>query len=163
MTEEARNIYNTRLRQSFFWLLVFFWTVMIFIFSAQTAPESNAQSGQIIRTAAELTMPEFKELPPPEQEDFISKWQHTVRKSAHGIAYFGLGILCALAVRQHSWSLKKQAVVALAIPFVYAVTDEIHQLFVSGRAFMFSDIGIDTAAAAVGVLLVSLAVKAKQQ
>lgn len=164
MTEEVRNIYNTRLRQSFLWLLVFLWMALIFTFSARTAPESNAQSGRVIRVAAELTMPGFKQLPPPEQEEFISKWQHTVRKTAHVLAYLGLAILCSLAALQLVWPARIQFLLSLIIPYSYAVLDEIHQLFVAGRAFMYSDIGLDMAAASVGVLLVfGIAQAGKQQ
>ncbi len=161
MTEEVRNTYDNRLRQSFLWLLVFLWMALIFTFSARTAPESNAQSGRVIRTGAELVVPEFKELPPPEQEDFIDRWQHTVRKSAHGLAFFVLGILSALAVSRYAWPFPKRTLVSLLIPFAYAATDEIHQLYVSGRAFMFSDIGIDAVAASVGVLLVAFIIRGR--
>ncbi|MEQ8201171.1 MAG: VanZ family protein [Syntrophomonadaceae bacterium] len=163
MTEDVRNSSEAKLRQGFCWLLVILWMACIFSFSAKTALESNAQSGQVIRTGAELMVPDFKELPPPEQNDFISQWQHTVRKSAHGIAFFVLGILCWLAAAQHSWGRKKQTAAALTIPAAYAVFDEIHQLFVSGRAFMVADIGIDTLAAAVGVLLITLLVQARKR
>jgi len=142
-----------RISQGILWLLVLIWLAVIFSFSASTAPESNAQSGKIIRIGAELMVPEFKELSLPEQEAFIAQWQHIVRKSAHGLAYCVLGLLSSLAVLQQSWPRKKHIGIALAVPYVYAVLDEIHQLFVSGRAFMFTDIGIDIAAASIGVMM----------
>jgi len=145
-----------KLGKGILWLLVILWMGLIFSFSARTAPESNAQSGRIIRIGAELAVPEFREMSPPEQESFIEEWQHVVRKSAHGLAYFGLGIFSSLALSRHGWSRRKQIWTALAIPYVYSVLDEIHQIFVSGRAFMFTDIGIDMAAASLGVLITFL-------
>ncbi len=145
-----------KLGKGILWLLVIVWMALIFGFSARTAPESSAQSGRVIRVAAELAVPEFKAMSPPEQEGLIEEWQHVVRKSAHGLAYFGLGILSSLALSGYGWSRRKQIWTALAIPYVYSVLDEIHQIFVSGRAFMFTDIGIDMAAASAGVLITFL-------
>jgi VanZ family protein len=145
-----------RITQSILWILVISWMAAIFMFSSQPAPTSNAQSGRIIRIGAELMVPGFRERPHADQEVFIERWQHVVRKSAHGVAFFSLGILCSLAALRHNWSRPNQIRTALAIPYGYAVFDEIHQLFVSGRAFMFTDIGIDMAAATVGVLMIFL-------
>ena len=42
---------------------------------------------------------------------------------------------------------------------VYAATDEIHQLFVAGRAGRFSDVVIDSAGALLGVLVFAFLVR----
>ena len=42
---------------------------------------------------------------------------------------------------------------AVAVAVLYAATDEIHQLFVPGRAGRFSDVCIDTLGAVIWLLL----------
>ena len=84
-----------------------------------------------------------------------------VRKCAHAFEYFVLGILLLNAIRQ-IWSAKRKKswvrywYLAVVGASVYAVTDEAHQAFVSGRSCELRDIVIDALAAGVGVGVVML-------
>ena len=49
--------------------------------------------------------------------------------------------------------------VAIGICFLYACTDEYHQLFIEGRAGQFTDVLIDTAGASLGCAIVVLIYK----
>jgi VanZ family protein len=60
------------------------------------------------------------------------------------------------ALLQHSLDMKRRFVLALGISIIYAITDEVHQLFVHGRGGQFSDVCIDAGGALIGVLLVLL-------
>ena len=76
-----------------------------------------------------------------------------VRKLAHMTEY---GILCLLAcafVHGYSGNWKVCGISAVAVAALYAATDEIHQLFVPGRAGRFSDVCIDTLGAVIWLLL----------
>jgi VanZ family protein len=75
------------------------------------------------------------------------------RKIAHFCEY---ALLCFLWWRPLTTRAgpKKAAVLALAICFVYAISDEYHQSFVPGRSPEASDVGIDTAGAALATLLI---------
>jgi VanZ family protein len=137
-----------------FWLVALLVAAVIFLLSAQQASESKALSGQTIRIVASVLVPDFNELPAAQQAKIVAAWQGIARKTAHAFAYFILGSVCLLALLQHPLPMKKRLALALGISVVYAITDEVHQLFVDGRAFQFSDIGIDAAGASVGILLV---------
>ncbi len=50
-------------------------------------------------------------------------------------------------------TLRKAALVAWGCAALYAATDEVHQLFVPGRAGLFTDVLIDATGAAIGLLL----------
>lgn len=50
-------------------------------------------------------------------------------------------------------TLRKTALVAWGCAALYAATDEVHQLFVPGRAGLFTDVLIDATGAAIGLLL----------
>lgn len=73
----------------------------------------------------------------------------------HLIGYAILGFLLYRAFNQglFGWSLLA-ARNAFILGFIYAVTDELHQLFVPGRQAAITDVGIDTAGILLGLLLV---------
>ena len=77
----------------------------------------------------------------------LGTWDTILRKLAHLAEYAILGALLDRALR------RPQLVVAVALAGLYAVTDEVHQLFVEGRHGSPLDVGIDTLGALLGVLL----------
>ena len=74
----------------------------------------------------------------------LGGWDVVLRKLAHGAEYAVLGFLLVRALRR--------AQVAFALGVAYAVTDEIHQYFVSGRHGSPVDVAIDAVGVLVGVL-----------
>ena len=71
-----------------------------------------------------------------------------VRKFAHFTEFAGLGFLINTALY---YSIGKQKLpLGIAIGSAYAGTDEIHQIFVDGRAFQISDLAVDFSGAALG-------------
>ena len=128
--------------------------VMIFRFSAQPASESEQVSGgvayRIVETWSHLTGTEYTQ---SEMEAYADRIDYPVRKLAHMTEY---GILCLLAcafVHGYSGNWKVCGISAVAVAALYAATDEIHQLFVPGRAGRFSDVCIDTLGAVIWLLL----------
>ncbi|HET6682432.1 MAG TPA: VanZ family protein [Gaiella sp.] len=75
----------------------------------------------------------------------LGTWDLVLRKLAHVSEYAVLGLLLARATRRPA--------VAVALAAGYAVTDEIHQTFVSGRHGASLDVAIDTVGALVGALV----------
>ena len=71
------------------------------------------------------------------------------RTLAHGLEYCGLGALLYHAFLQTTGKSKPLACFAVAV--LYAISDEIHQIFVPGRAFQISDIAVDATGAAAGI------------
>ena len=70
------------------------------------------------------------------------------RKIVHFLEYTLLAFLLWRALRS-AGSVRRPALVALAIASLYAATDEWHQSFVHGRHASAVDWGIDTAGAAL--------------
>lgn len=73
----------------------------------------------------------------------------TFRTIAHGLEYCGLGALLFHALLQTFG--KAKPFVSFAFAAAYAVTDEIHQIFIPGRAFQVSDIAVDWLGAISGI------------
>jgi len=64
-----------------------------------------------------------------------------VRKAGHFFAYF---ILAGLLTYGYQKSSRLRPGLILALVFLYACTDEFHQVFVPGRSGEFRDVLIDT-------------------
>jgi VanZ family protein len=75
----------------------------------------------------------------------LGAWDEVLRTGAHFAEYAVLGGLLA-------WWLRRPAV-AVAAGSAYAVTDELHQALVPGRAASVVDWAVDTLGVLAGVLL----------
>lgn len=127
------------------WTLLIGWMMVIFIYSAQPGEVSSEKSEFVIYIFNLLGIDlngYFGEL-----SSFI------VRKAAHMTEYLILFILSCNLWRLY---LKDNKVLysSFLTAFLYACTDEFHQLFVPGRAGMFRDVMIDSSGALIGLLLI---------
>lgn len=141
------------------WSLVLLLMAAIYSLSAQTSAESKALSGKTIRVVANLLVPGFDDLNEGQQAQLVREWQNFVRKAAHMTIYMILGAVCMLALLQHNIERRRQVVGALGISAAYAISDEVHQFFVSGRGPLLTDVFIDGVGALIGVLLVIIILK----
>lgn len=81
-----------------------------------------------------------------------------LRKLAHMTEYAVLSSLIFFGL----WDIKNfkiQYPLAVFISFLYACTDEFHQLFIGGRSGQIKDVLIDTAGAIIGAGLMLIIVK----
>lgn len=139
------------------WLAVALMMGLIFFLSAQTADQSVQLSGgvtQFLLTLVGWIFPNIASDP--------EIFHHLVRKSAHFLAYLLLGTLTANACRRSGASVMRTMLLALIICVFYAASDEIHQLYVSGRGAAVTDVLIDSAGALLGIFLHRIAVKGYQ-
>ena len=81
----------------------------------------------------------------PSLDSGLGTWDLVLRKLAHAGEFAVLGALIYRAVRREP--------AAILLASLYAVTDELHQNFVSGRQGSPGDWLIDTAGAVAGVLV----------
>ncbi len=126
---------NNKTAAAVFWILSVVCMGIIFYFSSRTAVESSEQSSSILNILRQLFGKNAV-------TDFI------VRKSAHCLEFTGLSLLLNFAL-YFSYQRKK-LISAIIITSAYAVTDELHQLFVEGRSCEIRDWAIDTAGALIG-------------
>ncbi len=131
------------------WVLVAVWMGFIFYMSAQNAADSSSQSAGLIRGLLTALFGNVSDAT-------VEGLQHTVRKLAHFTEYSVLGALLSLAVGCHTAQSLHCFLASLGIGTVYAVTDEVHQLFVDGRACQIQDMLIDSVGVAVGSAAVML-------
>ena len=120
----------------------------IFVSSAQTADVSSQLSGAVTdgvfgSIAGWLGI--------PVSASILGTLEHYLRKAAHLAVFATLGFCVANTVRHLTESAKRVFVISLCGCSFYAATDELHQLFVPGRACMWQDWLIDTIGVLIGV------------
>ena len=117
--------------------------VFIFLMSAKNAVQSGAMSGGLIKQLAPLINSKFNLLDEVSQADFIESLQGVVRTLAHFFEFTLLGALGFFAFRFTLNCRKKVVVFGVLMGCIYALTDEIHQIFVPGRTFQLKDVLVD--------------------
>ena len=127
------------------WTLTAAWMLVIFMLSAQPGTQSGSLSMGITQVFVRIIGFIFPLNPEKiANPDWLNNLDGIIRECAHGAAYFILALFAANALK--SCGLKgrsKLVLVTLAICAVYAVSDEIHQLFVPGRACELFDFEVD--------------------
>ena len=121
--------------------------ILIFFFSSQNADSSSHTSGVIAEFIAKVFCG-VDNLYSGEKQWVIDSLQGVIRNTAHFVIYMFLGISLAYCMRLY----KRRYFIAPLICLIYAVSDEFHQYFVSGRSCEFSDIMLDFAGAVTGTL-----------
>lgn len=132
------------------WILVISTMTAIFIFSSQPADESSATSGRFAYRVLSVSK-SFRELTESEKHDVIESLQHVFRKGAHFSIYALLGFLIYLLL--NSYAVRRALMLSPVLTALYAASDEIHQMFVSGRAGQLGDIMIDFLGALCGAIV----------
>ncbi|MBR2489280.1 MAG: VanZ family protein [Clostridia bacterium] len=133
------------------------WMILIFSLSAATASESSATSGGVIEFLAKIFIADFDEISVLEQESIIESLQFIVRKTAHFTLYGVLGGLAFLSVITYtSVPFPLRTAISAAICLLYAISDEIHQIFVPGRSGEIRDVCIDFAGSMLAILILVL-------
>ena len=139
--------------------------VVIFLFSAQNGEESGKTSGEVTKVVAEVTVKDFAQKPAQEQTKIIEKMHPILRKLAHMTEFGSLGALIFLLLLTWKGSVWWRFGASLAGTFLYACTDELHQLLAEDRGPQFIDVLIDTSGALITcsvLLAVVLLIKHKK-
>lgn len=145
------------MKKTIFAVLLVIWMGFIFSMSCENAEESSNTSGQTIKVVLSA-VPEFEKQPEEVKKNIIEELQFITRKSAHFIGYMILGILASGLILQYE-NINKKYPLAFLICVIYAISDEIHQLFVPGRSGQVRDVLIDSAGSLLGIILVMAFVK----
>ena len=136
------------MRKFMYGAAVLVWMAVIIGFSNQQASDSNALSSGLsdaIATTIRVMLPGL--------ELDAGELNHVVRKLAHGLIYLVLGMLVLGTLTKLGVRGGRGVAITLLVCVLFAVSDELHQLFVSGRSGQASDVIIDSIGASIGILL----------
>lgn len=130
-------------------VLVAIWMIIIFIMSSFNSVESSNQSNFIVDIIANIFKIENIEL-----LSFI------IRKIAHYTEYLILGLLVINMFTKNN--INNLYLISIIFCIIYAISDEIHQFLIPGRACQIKDILIDSIGSITGIYLYKLISKRKK-
>lgn len=144
---------------------------MVFIFSnsAQNAAASSSTSQGVTEIVAPVVVPNYKDMDDQTKKEAVSSLEAVLRETAHLLQFTPLGFALFLLLTTLELSEKIRR---LRIPYtlgfglIYAISDEIHQLFVPGRSFQLFDIFMDMCGVTVGCIggiILLIVIKAVQK
>ena len=124
--------------------------VCIYLFSCENADKSSDTSGRFVNLIISLFYGDYDDMTSAEQEIIRGNISHLIRKTAHFVIYAALGFFAFLTSGQKRM-ICRGTLLTLLFCGLYAVTDEIHQHFVPGRACMIRDMLLDTCGSLTGI------------
>ena len=125
--------------------------ILIFYFSQQPVTISNNLSTRITERIIQtigIIVP-IGDVP-------VEKLNHIVRKNAHFFLYFSLGIFVLTALKKSGIKGYHNLYIAFFLCIIYTISDEVHQLFVTGRGAQVKDVLIDSTGAATGIMVATI-------
>ena len=130
---------------------------IIFHFSEADGVESGEMSAGVTRFLLEHFYPDYNDLSLAEQETLLGRFHKFVRKAAHFCEFTLLGLLATgllLWLSRHFVRITpwKTWLFPAAFTLLYAISDEVHQIFTSRGARM-TDVLLDFSGALFGILL----------
>lgn len=126
------------------WVLAIAWMILIFVMSDEPATISDDKSKLVIYVLDTLGI---------SLNSFFGELANfVVRKTAHFSEYM-IFFLLSYNVLKNYFSFRNACILGILLVFIYACTDEIHQLFVSGRSGRVQDVLIDTSGGIFGMVI----------
>ncbi|MCI8310512.1 MAG: VanZ family protein [Clostridia bacterium] len=127
-------------------ILIFLWMYVVFGFSKDSGEASSGLSTKIASLFSK-------------NENVISAIEPIIRKIAHLSEYAAGGFLFYGFFLTFKINPKIQITISILLGVIYAITDEIHQLFVPGRSGKIQDVCIDSIGVVIGVCVLLFFVK----
>lgn len=134
-------------------LFVLVWMLVIFRFSASSGTSSGNMSKSVTTLFYKLIeVFSGKNLESTLSAEHLATVHFLIRKLAHMFIYFVLSISVMITLFTFPLKLSTRSLFSILICFLYACSDEFHQIFVSGRGAAFSDVLVDTTGAIFGII-----------
>lgn len=123
----------------------------IFILSNDDSNASTKKSDRFIVNTTEFIM--NRKLTNKERKKYINNYVVIARKTAHFTLYFLLGLTFINFLKEFNIDDQKKIIYSIVFVFLYACSDEIHQLFINGRSAEILDVLIDTMGGTISTLI----------
>lgn len=128
-------------------ILIVLWMGLVFFLSQQSADESSELSQGLLKIILKIFKLDSK-------TEFIT--EHIIRKLAHFTLYTLGGMLIYLHINLYNTNTKNKVILSHGIGTIYAITDEIHQIFIPGRSGEIRDVLIDSIGVFIGLIFVCI-------
>lgn len=139
-----------KIKKEFIAVMLLLWMFLIFSFSNQNVTSSISMSDKVASKIIDVVVKfNGKEISSIEKAKMVKNTRVVVRKTAHFTEYFILGILVFKIFEMYG--VKRTLVYAIIFCFLYACSDEFHQLFSDGRSAKVLDVLIDTSGSVLSI------------
>lgn len=128
------------------WLLLVFLMIIIFYLSNQPLGQSRELTKTTMIMVADV-VEKFIPIDAFKTHGIVRLF----RKSAHFFLYLVMALILMFGFKSFGIKGRKSIVLTMLICIVFAVSDEIHQLFVDGRGAQAKDVIIDAFGAMAGI------------
>ena len=128
--------------------LLIIWMIIIFIMSNDNGAASSYKSDEV----TSFIIDKINLLTGNDIYSGINNIIFIVRKCAHFIEYFILGFLVINVIKDYNKISFSCCLFVILICILYSISDEIHQLFISGRSGRIIDVLIDTIGSVCGTI-----------
>lgn len=132
------------------YLFLVLWLFLIFYLSHQPGSVSGSISGSLIYQTLEKIFNLFN-IQTNNLIDIVSILHEPLRELMHSLEFLILAILFINAIKDSK--IKSIFLVTIMFTFIYAASDEVHQLFVINRSFQYFDILMDMIGSITGALI----------
>ena len=132
-------------------ILVLLSMLTIFLFSSETADNSSNTSKTLVKEVVSIVVRD-DDVKQEKVESIVTNYMFYIRKSAHFIEFMLLGFLFVNIAKDYRHLSIGLVMFCVLLSCLYAATDEVHQLFVDGRAARVFDVCVDTAGAFIGAM-----------
>lgn len=148
-------------------ILVIAWMGLIYFFSSMDNIKSNKNSSsvvsEVINTIDKVTNANKETIKRHNNESYMNDMNTIFRKVCHAITYLILAIFVFnFIMRIMKNKVLVYNIISLLITIIYAISDEYHQTFVSGRTGQVIDILIDTGGAIIGLFIINKIINRKK-
>ena len=142
-------------------IVIVLWCGVIFYASSRNNSQSNGKSKKIVAETVKITAKVTNKINITNIDlsndiwvnSMVKKLNKPFRKLCHATVYLILSVLLMFGLKTFNIDIKKAMIITISSCFLYSLTDEFHQLFVSGRTGQFSDCLIDTLGATIGAII----------
>lgn len=121
----------------------------IFMFSAQTGEQSNELSNTVTQKIAEKSI-----ISDATNVSVNSHFHTLVRKYAHFTIFFALGLFSSLFGILTYKKVKIKLLYPTLLCLLWAISDEIHQLYIPGRTCRIKDVLIDFSGSMLAIVCI---------
>ena len=136
-------------------ILILIWMLIVFHFSSEGGNKSEGTSRNFSQKVLNTIVSSDKS----KNEDMLKHADKIIRKLAHYTLYTVGGIIIINYFHTTDKSQKNKIIYSVILGGGYAISDELHQLFVGGRSARILDVGIDTLGIITGVAIYLLIIK----
>lgn len=123
--------------------------LIIFLFSNQVSSTSNSISKTMVEKVLKIFDKFFSTS--FNNENTIDMLNYPIRKLAHFTIFFILGFSICSFLKE--LKVNKYVLISIVICLIYALFDEVHQLFINGRTAKIFDVFIDMSGVLFAIFL----------